>query len=174
MSVAHRDLPSTHPLAQHLDTALAACDELLTRNADEQNLLRLELTAITHILQARQSAMETRLADGDLRRSLAHFVSQTDILEVAGSSQSKASPPRRSDERLVGGRIALASLTALLASSLDAVDRQSNAENDQADDEIPARSPLQFQEALVWATGVDGPSRFRDKLAWVAKAHATR
>jgi len=155
MSVAHRGaIPSTHPLAQHLDSALAACDELLTRNADAQSLLRLELTAITHVLQARQSAMETRLADGDLRRSLAYFVSQTDVLEVAGSSQSKSK--RQSDERLVGGRIALSSLTALLASLLDAVDRQSIAEDDQADDDMPARSPLQSQEAMVWATGADG------------------
>jgi hypothetical protein len=156
MSVAHRGLiPATHSLAQHLDTALAACDELLTRNEDPQSFLRLELTAITHVLQARQFAMETQLADGDLRRTLAYFVSQTDILEVAGSSQSKVAAPRQSDERLVGGRIALASLTALLASLLDAVDRQSSAEDDQPDDEITARSPPQFQEALVWATGVD-------------------
>ena len=155
MSVAHRGvIPSTHPLAQHLDTALAACDELLTRNADAQSLLRLELTAITHVLQARQSAMETRLADGDLRRLLAHFVSQTDVLEVAGSSQAKSK--RQPDERLVGGRIALSSLTGLLASLLHAVDRQRIAEDDQADDEMPVRSPPQSQEAIFWATGADG------------------
>lgn len=155
MSVAHRGvIPSTHPLAQHLDTALAACDELLTRNADAQNLLRLELTAITHVLQARQSAMEMHLADGDLRRSLAYFVNQTDVLEVAGSSQSKSK--RQSDERLVGGRIALSSLTALLASLLDAVGRQSMADDDHAEDDMPVRSPLQSQEAMVWATGADG------------------
>lgn len=171
MSVAHRGvIPHSRPLAQHLDTALAACDELLTGTADAQSLLRLELTAITHILQARQTAAETFVDDGELRRRLAYFVMQTDVLEVAGSNQLKG--PRPSGERLLGGRIALSGLTALLASLVDAVDCDKGPEVDRTGDAMP-RSP-QSQEAPIWTTAIDGGCRFHGGPFVVAKMRATR
>jgi hypothetical protein len=155
MSVAHRGvIPHLHPFVQHLDTALAACDELLTQNVDAQSLLRLELTAITHLLQARQSAIETRMEDRDLRHWLTYFVAQTDELEVAGIGRSKVSRP--ANDRLLGGRVSLSSLTALLASLLDALDRRRTADDDDTEENSPQGSPVQSGDIAIWAMGADG------------------
>jgi hypothetical protein len=121
---------------------------------DAQSLLRLELIAITHLLQARQGAIEMRIEDRDLRRWLTYFVAQTDELEVAGFGRSKVS--RSANGRLLGGRVSLSSLTAMLASLLNALDRQGAADDDDTEKSLPHRSPVQSGNFAIWATGADG------------------
>lgn len=161
--MSHRHNPSPAAislLADHLDTALAACDDLLATSAaklDPHAALRLELTAITHILQARQSMEEMALDDRDLSRSLVSFVSRTDPLETPSAAQMPHfAPGSGSDVRLIGGRIPAADLKSALVALLAALGSRYALEPDDGADEASPPSaglPPNGGAAQIWALG---------------------
>lgn len=143
-------------LADHLDLALAACDDLMNAsglNRDSPNTLRLELTAITHVLQARGSLGEMHGEDPEFARRLGSFVSDTDSLERSFPGAARTEP---GDVALIGGCIPVTTLSASLASLLAALgSRYSLVPEDGAEeDDLPA-SRSDGAEAQIWARGPD-------------------
>jgi hypothetical protein len=149
----------THPpvrsLLDHLDAALAACDDLLAAQgsaADPHDLLRLELTAIAHVLQAREDMKELRLADGAIRSQIALFLTVTGCLE---ETRPAGAPVRleAAATHLIGGRIEVATLKALTTAMRDVVELCFVTFNDEAG--AKHQHPPVITEALVWATSPD-------------------
>jgi hypothetical protein len=150
-------LPAIHSLAAHLDAALVACEDLrrITRPAaDPHNALRLELTAITHVLQARHDATEIRFADRELADRAGLFVSGTDPLETASAAaRDRREEPGAVD--VIGGCMSIASLEELLACLLGALEAcLVLPDGPDAADLPPSRAAV--PETAVWATGTDG------------------
>ena len=148
--------PPVRSLLNHLDAALAACDALLTAQgvaADPHDLLRLELTAIAHVLQAREDMKELRLADGAIRSQITLFLTVTGCLEETTLSGAAAIGLEPAATRLIGGRIEVATLMALTAAMRDVVELCFVALNDEAD--AQHQLPPVITEALVWATSPD-------------------
>jgi len=141
-------------LADHLDLALAACDDLMKASdsiRDANNVLRLELTAITHVLQARGSLGEMQGADPDLARKLGSFVSDTDALEMSFPGVART---QEGDVALVGGCIPVGDLRSSLATLLAALGSRYSLdpEDGAEEDELPApRSG--GGEVQIWAHG---------------------
>ena len=147
--------PPVRSLLDHLDAALAACDDLLAAQgsaADPHDLLRLELTAIAHVLQAREDMKELRLADGAIRSQIALFLTVTGCLE---ETRPAGAPVRleAAATHLIGGRIEVATLKALTAAMRDVVELCFETFNDAAD--AKQQPPPAITEALVWATSPD-------------------
>jgi hypothetical protein len=142
-------------LADHLDTALVACDDLLKGSAqrvDALGALRLELTAITHVLQARHSAAEMLVEDHDLSRWLASFVSETALLEEASSADvAQKIRQQAAKGALLGGRIPIVDLKPVLASLLDSLESHYSLHPDGREDGAPAAPWHAVQEAQMWA-----------------------
>ena len=58
-------------LVHSLDAAMAACENLLKPTASTpHDVLRFELTAITHVLQAREQMRELRFADSTVQSQI--------------------------------------------------------------------------------------------------------
>jgi hypothetical protein len=67
-----------YDLANHLDTVLAACEDLLNSSQSRPATLgRLELTAISHVLKARRTLLELRVDDDALLDEAALFLAAT-------------------------------------------------------------------------------------------------
>ncbi len=147
-------LTTVYALAGHLDTALVACDDLLSspvQDLQPHSTLRLQLTVITHVLQARQSAAEMHLADRDLARRLISFVLETDLLEFA--SAADATGDQAGEEALIGGCIPILDLKSLLASLLNALDGRYILDPLASEDDPLATPPQASYEGQVWAQG---------------------
>ncbi len=141
-------------LADHLDLALAACDDLMNAsglNRDAHSALRLELTVITHVLQARGSLREMHGEDSELSKKLSSFVSDTDLLEMsfAGTARTQAG-----DVALIGGCIPVTDLSSCLASLLATLGSRYSLdpEDGTEEDELPALRPG-GAEVQIWARG---------------------
>jgi hypothetical protein len=113
-------------VADHLDSILAASEDLLALHDREGNseLVRLELVAITHALQARQRLGELEFSDQLLAAQAAQFLARTTALE---SKQSTAQAPpgaagRISQAYLIGRAVSIAALTACASALLDALE----------------------------------------------------
>jgi hypothetical protein len=152
-------LQGTHPAiigsrADHLDLALAACDDLMKASASNREancILRLELTAITHVLQARGSLGELRGEDRDLACKLGSFASDTDALEMSFPGAARA---QAGDVALVGGCIPVGDLRSSLATLLAALGSRYSLdpEDGAEEDELPA-SRSGGGEVQIWALG---------------------
>jgi hypothetical protein len=148
--------PPVRSLISHLDAALAACETLLSAQgaeADPHDLLRLELTAIAHVLQAREDMMELRLAGGAVRSQITLFLTVTACLEEPSSAPTIGT--EASATRLIGGRIDVTTLMALMAAMRDLVEFCFLARDDD-DAAAQNRPPPIVTETLVWATNPDG------------------
>ena len=148
--------PPVRSLLNHLDAALAACDALLAAQgaaADPHNLLRLELTAIAHVLQARENMKELRLADGAIRSQITLFLTVTGCLEETTPPGVAAGGLEAAATHLIGGRIEVATLRALTTAMRDVVELCFVTFNDAAD--AKHQPPPAITEALVWATSPD-------------------
>ena len=142
-------------LVNHLDAALTACAALLERRAaDPHDLLRLELTAIAHVLQAREDMKELRFADGAVANQIALFLAVTGCLEDATPSDAAAAGLEAEATRLIGGRIPVDDLMALTIAMRDAVELSFAAFDDETEATHYQPAPA-ISEALVWATGPD-------------------
>jgi hypothetical protein len=157
MSYRQRGTPfNISSLAEHLDLALAASEDLMratAANAEFHTTLRLELTALTHVLQARQLAGDA-IGEGALpKRTLRAFVVGTDALEVAASPTQLDEKPVKTTG-LIGGCILITDLKASLATALGELGQHYSLdpEADQ-EDEFPAAPSFSEGEITLWARG---------------------
>ncbi len=147
--------PPVRSLLSHLDAALAACDDLLAAQgsaADPHDLLRLELTAIAHVLQAREDMQDLRPADGAIRSQIALFLTVTGCLEETRPAGAAAGLEAAATH-LIGGRIEVATLSALTTAMRDVVELCFGTPRDEADPKH--QPPPVITESLVWATSPD-------------------
>lgn len=147
--------PPVRSLVSHLDAALAACDALLTAQgtaADAHDLLRLELTAIAHVLQAREDMKDLRHVDGAVRSQITLFLTVTGCLE--DTAPSNAVGAEAAATRLIGGRLDVTTLMALMKAMRDIVELCFLTFEDNATNANHQR-PSAVTEALVWATSPD-------------------
>jgi hypothetical protein len=117
-------------LADSLDGILATCEDLLAQDIDEPvNLLRLELAAITHVLQARRYIGEIEVLEPALVDQCVLFLAGTVALDlerlrsgrsVQPQGTTRASPP--TDDFLIGGELPLGLLAQLAGALLDALE----------------------------------------------------
>lgn len=144
-----------HSLVNHLDATLAACMELLKvqgTHADPHQLLRLELTAIAHVLQARHDMQECAFEDSVLAGQIALFLAVTDCFEGAGTAALRLEAEAN---HLIGGRIPVATLMALAVAMRDVLGLCYQL-NDGAAEAEAQHAPPPIPEALVWATAPEG------------------
>ena len=147
---------SVRSLANHLHAASAACEDLLKLQgpaADPHNLLRLELTAIAHVLQAREDMKELQFADSAVASQIALFLAVTGCLEDATPPRAPAASLEAAANRLIAGRIPVATLLALAAAMLGVLELCCASMDADTRYDQP---PPPVAEALVWATGPDG------------------
>jgi len=117
-------------LADSLDSILAACEDLLTERFDEPgHLLRLELAAITHVLQAHRYIEELEVSEPLLVDQFVLFVAGTAALDSkhlrrARSLQSQANARTGvlTDDYLIGGQLPLGFLAQLASTVLNALE----------------------------------------------------
>jgi hypothetical protein len=144
-----------HSLVGHLEAILAACTTLSTleQTADPHRRLRLEFSAIAHVLQVRHDMQETALGDDALASQLRLFIAVTDCFEDAASVRSSLRRDTAARD-LIGGRIPVATLVALAVAMRDVLGIWYGVDDDARDARAePPRAPL--SEALVWATSPD-------------------
>jgi hypothetical protein len=152
MSIRQRFMPAPiRTLLLNLDAALGACAELLSVS-NPHDLLRLELTAIAHVLQAREHMRELQPADNAVASQISLFLTVTDCLEEKGSG-TQAVGLEAAANRLIGGQIPVATLAALAAAMRDVLELCcATLDEDVA---AAAHASTSISEAMVWATGPD-------------------
>jgi hypothetical protein len=117
---------SVYALADSLDSILAACEDLLTLDADANRMFRSELAAITHVMQARRHAEDLDVSDLRLHDHCALFLAGT--AELAGdrlrnnASCLEPSTIPASDNHKIAGRVPLGALAELAGALLDALE----------------------------------------------------
>jgi hypothetical protein len=149
MSNRHRFVPAPiRTLMLNLDAALGACAELLSVS-NPHDLLRVELTAIAHVLQAREHMRELHTADNAVASQVALFLTVTDCLEEKGSGKQMIGLEAAAN-RLIAGQIPVATLMALAAAMRDVLELCCATVDEEG--ATAHRSPP-ISEALVWATG---------------------
>ena len=146
-------LSPVRSLINHLDGALVACEALLQAQgspSDPHSLLRLELTAIAHVLQAREDMKDWTPADSAVRSQIALFLTVTGCLEETAPSNVAVARFEAASTHLIGGRIEVTMLMALTMAMRDIVELcflTSGASSGTAHQPPPA-----ITESLVWAT----------------------
>jgi hypothetical protein len=161
MSERHQHAPKTICcLADHLDTVLAGAEDLTdTRdgNIEPAELLRLELTVITHVLQARQLVQDIGLAHQDLIGHFALFLAGTAVLETKPHSKRFAAPESVTPDYLVGQRLSIGTLVELASCMLDALEeRYALYESDETDTAAAQPPPLLASRWWVPGLGMRG------------------
>jgi hypothetical protein len=150
---------SVAALAEHLDLALAASEDLkhaMDVHADPNTTLRLELSALTHVLQARQLAGDA-VGEGALQPgALSGFLAGTDALEATLSPATPRDKPVKPAAGLVGGCILVADLRSSLASALGTLGQHYSLHPDE-DAEIESSSGPMYDDGAValWAQSPD-------------------
>lgn len=123
-------------LADHLECTIAACTELVSQapyhmnHVGEDDARRVELTAITHLLQARDCARETASRDWRLAECVQLFIAGTQALEQSAAIQSH--------EPLLGRRLAVSTavqFATLMLKAFDGAYRAPQANGPAIDDE---------------------------------------
>jgi hypothetical protein len=145
-------IPDTvRSLLNNLDSVSGACGELLAVSGhDTHGLLRLELTVIAHVLQAREHMRELQAADNALASQIALFLAVTDCLEASEPPKGQAAPAEGAANRLIAGRIPAATLIALAAAMRDVLELCRVVFDHEA---VLLHRPVPISEAQVWATG---------------------
>jgi hypothetical protein len=118
---------SIYAVADHLDTVLAATEDIvkLGGGISESELIRLELVAITHALQARARLREWHVTDRRLREEAALFLAGTAALEAKRSNAASRlddDPTGISNAYLIGRVLPSGTLTDLASAMLDALE----------------------------------------------------
>jgi hypothetical protein len=117
-------------LADSLDSILAACEDLLSQHIEASDLLRLELAAITHVLQARRYIEEIDAREHALVDQCVLFLTGTSALDLAHLRSGRSLRPqpmastdlRICDEYLIGRQLPIGLLAELAAAMLDALE----------------------------------------------------
>lgn len=128
--------PSAVKLAGHLQATIDACAALTSHSPAalgyfyEDEVRRVELRAITHLLQARECARETASFDRRLQECVDLFIAGTEALE--------RSPAITSQELMLGRRLAVTTAQQFASLMLQAWKSAypNVAETDRGDDEF--------------------------------------
>ena len=154
----HYTPPAIRSLLDHLDAVLSACDALIKAQgtaANTHDLLRLELTVIAHVLQAREDMKVLRVADGAVGSQVALFLTVTSCLEEPAPA-GNPSPLEAAAQCLIGGRISVDTLVALTAAMRDFVELCFVVLGNRSDDLTP-QPPIPVSETSIWATEPGSP-----------------
>ncbi len=145
-------------LAEHLDLALAASEDLMhaaAASVDVHSRLRLELTALTHVLQARQLATDTAREGVLPPAALGAFLSGTDALEAATSPAGAGGKPL-ANSAMIGGRVPINDLRLSLASALAVLGEYYSLDpEEEIEEEVPAARSYNSGAPALWAHGPD-------------------
>ena len=115
-------------LADSLDSILAACEDLLANKSEPTHLLRIELAAITHLLQARRCIEDLDPAEPTLVDHCILFLAGTAALDLdhlrSGRPLQRQQPAEVgiSDHYLIGRQLPVGVLADLSAAMLDALE----------------------------------------------------
>jgi hypothetical protein len=117
-------------LADSLDSILAACEDLLAGHIEPSHLLRIELAAITHVLQARRYIEDLDATEPALLDQGALFLAGTAAFDLAHLRSDRSFHPhapaspnvRVSEDYMVGRQIPIGVLAELAAAMLDALE----------------------------------------------------
>jgi len=117
-------------LADSLDSILAACEDLPSQHIEPSHQLRLELAAITHVLQARRYIEELDATEPTLIDQCVLFLTGTAALDLEHLRSGRpAHVPRAmregaliSDDYLIGRQMPLGVLAQLAGAMLDALE----------------------------------------------------
>jgi hypothetical protein len=143
-----------YALADHIDTVLAAVEDLLKlhrESADPSARLRLELVAITHVLQARQRMRELDFPDLGLARRSMLFLAGTDAFETAKSDHGHpAADTPLNEGYMIGRRIPIKVLTDLASAMLDGL--ESSYVLYQHDEQHAALPSISAPVSEVWSS----------------------
>ena len=130
---------SAYALADHLDAALAACEELLRLNGRDQDMewflasvRRFELAAILQVLRVRQYAEELRQTERRIATVADLFLAGTlAFTEASGAQVTSPFATERdahgngliiTDEFMIGRRIPIGLLAEMVGAFLDALE----------------------------------------------------
>jgi hypothetical protein len=144
MSERHQHAPRCVPLlADSLDSILAACEDLLIPRAER---FRLELAAITHVLQARRHMEELDAVEPEVLDQCALFLAGTASLELARVRSGEPVHPQLkslsvSDSYLIGGHMPLGALAHLAGTVLDVLEAHYVLYDDQDQRGTDERAP---------------------------------
>jgi hypothetical protein len=142
-------LAPIRPLLDNLDASLDACAQLLSAT-NPHDLLRLELTAIAHVLQAREHMRELQSEDEAVGSQIALFLTVTDCLEQKGSGAAQTAALEAAANQLIAGQIPVATLMALTAAMREVLQLCWGSLEEA---EAALHQPVPVTEAQVWATG---------------------
>ena len=117
-------------LADSLDSILAACEDMIGHHLNPSQLLRLELAAITHVLQARRYIEELDANEPELTDQCVLFLAGTTALGIehlrgrrpTHSPATGASGRAISEDHLMAHEMPLGVLAQLVGSMLDALE----------------------------------------------------
>jgi hypothetical protein len=136
---------SIYAVADHLDTVLAAAEDIIKLGCgvNESELIRLELAAIAHALQARARLREWQVTDRRLREEAALFLAGTAALEAKRSNAASRldDPTGISDAYLIGRALPIGTLTDLASAMLDALESVFVLYESEGDATPPIRAP---------------------------------
>jgi hypothetical protein len=146
----HQHAPRcVYHLADSLDSILAACEDLLTEHIEPSHLLRIELAAITHVLQARRYIEDLDATESALFDQCVLFLTGTAALDLEHLRSGRSlhpQPPASADLRvletyLVGRQLPIGVLAELAAAMLDALEAHFVLYED-GDDPVNERAAL--------------------------------
>jgi hypothetical protein len=127
----HQHAPRcVYHLADSLDSILAAFEDLLSEHIEPSHLLRIELAAITHVLQARRYIEDLDATESVLIDQCVLFLTGTAALDLEHLRSGRSlhpQPPASADLRisetyLVGRQLPIGILAELAAAMLDALE----------------------------------------------------
>ena len=115
-------------LADSLDSILAACEDLLGQPVEPSQILRLELAAITHVLQARRCIEEIDANEPTLVDQCVLFLAGTAAFDLEHLRSGRSPRPLQStglsitDDYLIARQMPLRVLAQLAGAMLDALE----------------------------------------------------
>jgi hypothetical protein len=147
MSERHQHAPKyVYLLADSLDSILAACEDLLGQHVERSHVLRLELAAITHVLQARRYIEEIDANEPTLVDRCVLFLTGTAALDLEDLRSSRAAQPAQatglsiSDDYMIGRQMPLLVLAQLAGAMLDALEAHFVLYGDELDKPAATRA----------------------------------
>jgi hypothetical protein len=151
----HQHAPRcVYVLADSLDSILAACEDLLVQSCEPSYLLRLELIAITHVLQARRAIQEIEETEPGLVDQCVLFLTGTAALDLE-HLRSGRSPHNREvistippigQHHLIGRQVPLNILAEVAGTMLDVLEAHFVLYGDE-DVQLAVNAAIPFAEA---------------------------
>ena len=128
---------SVHKLFDHLDIALTSCADLRRGQPESLDIedgafpMRAELTAISHLLQARELVKEVALGQFGIFNQASRFLEVTQPLEAGAT----VGPTPKQVGPMLGRRVALSEIAQATSDIVSAIERYSAPAQ-------PARDPI--------------------------------